>query len=485
MAAVQISRLAVAIVLARLLSPHDYGLAGMALVFMSLVLGLADMSLGAGLVQRATITEADRSTVFWTTAAMGVLLTAAGVLVSGPIASFYGEPRVKPLFMVLSVSFLLTALQATQGAILQREMRFKVLNVRLAVAAVISGAVAIAAAAMGAGPWALIVQQITLSGVSVVLLWSFSPWRPRLVFSFASLRDLGGFGFFLLGSWMLDYANRNADNILVGRFLGSAALGAYSVAYNVMTVPLGRLIVPLYNTLFPAYARWQDDPNRLREVWLRVLRLVTSVLAPVMLVMIVVAPDFVHVVLGSRWAAATKVLQVLAFVGLVQSLAILGRPMLLALDRTRTVFRLTVLDAVLTLPAFGIGLRWGINGVAACYAVATMPSQLLLFARCARTVDSSLGAVFASIRAPFLAAVAAAGVCWLGRNAIVTLHTPAGVRLVAVAATASLVYVSLVWLCARDVIETAQTLLVTRVGPLVKTRMLGTRIGSAVPIERA
>jgi len=373
----QLCRVVFGITLARLLTPSQYGLAGMALVFSSLVLSFSDLSMGSGLVQRKSISEADRSTVFWTSAGVGLLLTSAGVALSGPLAAFYHQPRVAPLFAVVSITFFLISLQVTQASLLQRDMRFRVLTLRIAVANVIGGVVSITLAALGTGPWAIILSQICTTGTSTILLWTYSSWRPRLAFSLTSLRQLGGFGLNLLGARTASYLNRNADNLLVGRFLGSTALGAYSVAYNIMLLPLGQVIIPIQEVLFPAYSRWQDDRKQVAQVYLRVVRVVAAVVGPAMVGVALISHDFVRVVLGERWLAAAPVLAVLAPVAFVQSLSGLGDRVLTALDRTRLIRRFTTLESVLTVPAFALGLHWGILGVAVCYAAVNTPLQLV------------------------------------------------------------------------------------------------------------
>jgi O-antigen/teichoic acid export membrane protein len=440
LAVTQVWRVAGAVVLARLLTPADYGLAGMALVFSSLVMSFSDLSLGSALVQRRQITEADRSTVFWTSAGIGLLLMLGGMAVSGPLAAFYGEPRVRPLFVVVSISFLLVALQMTQASLLLREMRFRAINIRVAAAIVVGGVAGVVAAVLGLGAWALIVQQVVSSLVGVVLLWTFSSWRPRLIYSRQSLRDLGGFGLNLFGARMLVYLNRNADNVLVGRFLGAGALGAYSVAYNLMLLPLDRLILPIQDTLFPAYSAWQDDLRRLADVWLRVLRVVAAIVMPAMAGLAIVAPDFVRVVLGERWLAAVPVLQILSIVGLVQSLAALGERALTAVDRTRTIFRFTVVECVVTVSAFAVGLHWGIVGVAVCYAAVTIPLHTSFAWLTARALGLTLREVLRGFRGVALATAAMAGACWALRHLLVQAEVGAPLRLLAVIAVGAVVY---------------------------------------------
>ena len=370
------SRIAVAIILARLLTPHDYGLAAMVLVFSSLVIIFADMALGAALVQREELSEDDRSTVFWTSAAVGVVFTILGFVLAGPIAAFYGEPEVAPLFAVFSLSFVVTALGTTQTALLSRDMDFKSLELRMMAGTAVGGVIGVWLALDGYGAWAIIGQQLAIAGVSTTLLWALSPWRPRFTFSLQTLRSLWGFSAGVFGSRMLFYLNRNADNVLIGRFLGPASLGIYAVAYNVMLAPLSRIAQPVVEVLFPAFSRMQDDKPRMASAWLRGNRLIGAITIPAMLGLIVVAPEFVSVVLGERWSEATPVIQLLAWVGLLQSLQRLNSSILMACDRARTLLWYSVVVLVASLAAFVVGLQWGIVGVAAAYAASSTVVEL-------------------------------------------------------------------------------------------------------------
>lgn len=455
----QISRVAFGVVLARLLTPHEYGLAAMALIFSSLVLAFSDLSLSAGLVQRQEITEDDRSTVFWTSCGVGLLLTLAGIAVAGPVAQFYGQPAVKPLLMALSASFFITALQPTQSALLQREMNFRALSVRLMVATILSGAVGVAMAASGFGAWALIAQQITLASVSSALLWKLSDWRPRFLFSFDSLRDLGSFGLKLLGSRLLSYLKGNSDNILVGRFLGSAPLGAYSVAYNIMMLPVVRLILPVQETLYPALSRLQDDRERLASVWIRSSRMVAAVVVPGMLLVIITAPDLVHVMLGGKWHRVAPLLQFLAVVAMSYSLSAVATKVLTALDRTRTLLIFSIVDYATALAAFALGLHWGIYGLAICYAIVSVPVQAILIGLASSALGGMAGAFVRGLSGLTAASVAMAVAALLLRLALVGAHIPAVLRLLAVIPAAGVVFVPLCFWLAPAISEDAKPLL--------------------------
>jgi O-antigen/teichoic acid export membrane protein len=197
------------------------------------------------------------------------------------------------------------------------------------------------------------------------------PWRPRLLFSRDSLRELRAFSANIFGQRVLYYLHRNTDNLLVGRFIGAAALGVYGLAYNVMLVPFTRLAGPLQEVLFPAFSRLQDEPRRIADAWIRVTRLVAAVAMPALVGLAVVAPDFVAVVLGRRWSAMVPVLQILVWVGLLQSLQALNSGILIALDRTRLLLRYSMAFFAVHLVAFVVGVQFGILGIAVAYAVSS------------------------------------------------------------------------------------------------------------------
>jgi O-antigen/teichoic acid export membrane protein len=367
----QVWRLAVVVILARLLTPHDYGLAAMVLVFSSLVIIFSDLALGAALIQREHLSERDRSTVFWTGTAVGLAFTLVGLALSGPVAAFYGEPDVQPLFAALSLSFVVTSLGTTHTALMHRDMNFKSLELRLMGGAVVGGVVGVVLALRGYGAWAIIGQQVAIALTSTVLLWVVSPWHPRFVFSLASLRSLGAFSLNVFGTRVVFYVNRNVDNLLIGRYLGSTALGLYAVAYNVMLAPLAQIAAPIVEVLTPAFARMQHDKRAIGVLWLRASRLVGSIVIPGMLGLALVAPEFVSVVLGDRWAGAVPVIQILAWVGLLQGMQRFNSAILQACDRTRTLLRCSLVTVAASIVAFVIGMQWGIVGVAAAYAVAS------------------------------------------------------------------------------------------------------------------
>ena len=439
----QLLRIVVTVVLARLLSPHDYGVAGMVIVFASLVDIFGDLAIGAALVQRPHLSEDERSTAFWVSVAAGASFTLGGLALAGPLAAFYGTPAVKPLFMVMSLSFVITAVGSTQSALLVRAMDFRRLELRLTGGAVAGATAGLVLAWRGAGPWALIGQQVTAAIFATALVWRISDWRPQLRFSRASLRELGGFSGRVFGTRLLFYANRNADNVLIGRFIGAAALGAYSVAYNIMLLPSNHIAAPVQEVLYPAFSRLQHDARKVGEAWLAVNRVVGAISLPALAGMIVVAPDFVAVVLGGKWHAAAPVIQILAWVGALQSLQGLNSSVLQARNRTQDLLRYGIVVCTASLSAFVVGLNWGLIGVAVAYAISSTivePYYTWLTARC---LGLSFFAFPRALAGVAQAAVGMAATVELVRMGLLTGGVPAAPRLGLLVLTGLVAYVPL------------------------------------------
>jgi O-antigen/teichoic acid export membrane protein len=443
----------VAVILARLLHPRDYGLAAMVLVFAALVPIFSDLALGAALVQRRDVTEDDRSTVFWVSAAVGLLFTIAGIGCSWLVADFYGEPAVQPLFAGLSVTFVLSSLGTTQSALFQRRMDFRALELRVMGGQAVGAAVGVVAALRGYGPWAIIGQQIATATVSTLLLWLLCDWKPSFRFSKQSLRDLGGFGGNVLGTRIFFYLNRNGDNLLIGRFLGPASLGAYALAYNVMLSPLSRLAWPIQEVLFPAFARIQEDVDKMRTVWLRVNRVVGALTIPAMAGLAIIASDLVHVVLGQKWHTAVPIIQVLAWVGLLQSLQSLNSSILQARDRTRTLLRYSIIALAASLVGFVAGLHWGVVGVAVGYAIVSTVVEPYYTVLTARSLGAAPSLFFTNLRGVAESTLFMGACVLLVRTGLIAGGVPAAARLAILILLGVVVYSGIAWWRAADLVS--------------------------------
>jgi len=466
---IQMTRILTSVILARLLTPHEYGLAGLALLFSSLALLFSDLGFGAALVQKPTITVLDRSTVFWINAISGFLLSVLGVALARPIAAFFKQPDLTPLLMAVSVSFFLISLQNTQYSLLQRAMNYRALSLRLIFATIGGAAVGVTVAVFGGGAWALVAQAVTISFLSAILLWLTSDWRPQFVFSRESVRNTIGFGGRVFGARVLDYSQRNVDNILIGRYLGTTSLGFYSVGYNIILLPLQRLIVPVQDTLFTAFSRIQDDELRMKAIWLRAIRAVGALMIPATVGIILIAPELVQVVLGRKWIPAAPVMQILAPVALFQSFGAIAERTLLALGRATTVFRFSLVGTVVSVAAFSIGLLWGIQGVATSYAFVIIPVQVCLIAVTMSALGISGWTLARAVQGVLEAATVMCIACWVCLTALVHTGASASLVVAVVIAVGVAVYLPIAAWRSPEVVDDIKTLSSSRLGRLRTT----------------
>lgn len=440
----QCTSTAVALVLVRLLSPSDFGIAAMALAFTGLALLLTDVALSATLIQRPSITQADCSTAFWTTLGAGAVVSLAGIALAPLVASFFSTPDVEALFAVAWGGAFISALGMTQSALLTREMDFRGIELRDMAATAASGGLALVLAALGAGAWALVAYSLAFSATSTLLVWRLSPWRPTWEISRESLRRLAPFGLKVSASRLLGYLNLNADNILVGRYLGTTALGSYAVAYNVVYLPTARLTQPIQDVLFAGLSRLQEDPARLGRAWLRGNALIVTVAAPAFLGMAVVAPDFVPVVLGDRWSDAVPVLQLLSLAGIAQALTALNWSAMQAVGQAGALLRFMVFSTALTVAGFVTGLVWGIAGVAGMFAASRFVVAVCFAWLVGRAVAVPLRAFVRAQLPALVLGASMAAVVLVARLGLLETSLPAAARLVVLVALGIAVYAALV-----------------------------------------
>ena len=440
------TRFALIVVLAHLLTPSDYGIAGMALVATSFVGLFTDPALGAALIQRPTIDEKDRSTVFWMAVGIGTALTILGVAFSGAVASFFGEPQVRSLFAVTSLCFLVTSLAVAHRALLTRQLAYRSLEIREMISILSGAAVAVVVALGGFGPWAIVSNFVTYAAVSTVLAWLLLDWRPRAGFSLERARRLSGFSTRVFGATILSWGNQNLDNTLVGRFLGASALGAYSLAYNAVQMPRRIVAMTVHQAVGPAFSRIQEDRERLERAFLRTRRLSVALVAPALLGLIIVAPDLVPLVFGDQWHAAILPLQLLSLGGIAVSLNTLNWSLLQAAGEARALLRLTTLESAVTWAAFVAGLPWGIVGVAGFYAGARW---LLVLPETWMTARATSFRFSSSLRAGgdvFVIALCAAAGALGARELLVQAHLSVGLRLTSAAFVLAAAYAVLMLL---------------------------------------
>jgi O-antigen/teichoic acid export membrane protein len=357
-------------ILARHIPPVAYGLVAMAALVTNFMETIRDVGTGYALIREREVTRELASTVFWLNCIIGSVATLLVVAASWPAAYFFHEKLVAPILQFLAVSFFLGALSVVPTAMLNRAMEFRKVATAQTTGAVLGTLVAVVMAVTGKGVWSLVFASITTASVTTVLVWMFASVRIGFVFRREQTRRIVHFGLNLTGFHIVNYAARNADNLLVGRYLGGAPLGFYQMGYMLMTYPINNFASVVAQVVYPALATLRDQEERFRAAYLRACRLIALVTFPLMLGLAITAGPFVRVLLGERWMPVAALLAVFGPLGAVQSVFTTTGLIYNTTGRTDLQFRWTILTSVVYVLSFIVGLRWGILGVASCYAIA-------------------------------------------------------------------------------------------------------------------
>lgn len=365
----QVSQIIITIILARLLSPDDFGTLAMVTVFTNFAMIFSEMGVSSALIQKQDTHDRHYYSAFWLNILVGVGLTLIFMAASPFIASFYKKPELNPILLVVALNFLFSSFTIIQQTILTKEMDFKSLAIRDIVAVILAGVIGIALAYHGFGVWSLVYQLLGFTLINAILLWFLSPWRPRLQFAVSDIQDIFHFSAHLTGFNILNYFSRNIDQLLIGKFLGTQALGYYSLAYKIMLYPLQNISWVISKVMFPVFSKIQDDLEKVRANYLKMVKAVSLITFPLMAWLFGVAPELVGVFLGEKWRPIVILIRIFCFCGMAQSIHTTCGGLLLSQGKSGLQLRLGLWSSILNTVAISIGLRWGIYGVAACYLI--------------------------------------------------------------------------------------------------------------------
>ncbi len=361
--------LAATFVLARLLEPRDYGLLAMAAVFTGLVEQIHDLGIGQALVQRRAVSRENEQAAFTLILSSSLALYLALYLLAPTLGALYGDARVVPVLRVVALTFPLGAFAVVPRALLRRELTLRGEAVTSVSTTVAESLAMIVLAALGYGVWALVAGRLVSQVVTAVGLFLARPWslRPRLRGGEGrSLLRLGG-GLTL--SSLLWYAYSNADFFVVGRVLGSAALGSYSMAWKLAKMPWDRLWYSINPMILPLFARAREQEGGMARALSRLTRYMALLTAPGVAGLGAVADDVVLVFLGAKWESAIAPLRWLCAYGVARAVLVLLPPALVAAGRIRQEIVFNALCFVALPLAFVGGVRAGPWGVAAAWAL--------------------------------------------------------------------------------------------------------------------
>lgn len=307
----------ISIILARLIPPSEYGLLAMVLVFISVSTVFVDFGFGRALIQKKNLSEEDLSSVFWFNVSAGFLLSLVLFSFSGPISDFYEQPRLVLITQVISITFLISSFSAIQTTILTRDLSFKKLSIVRILAMVISSAVSITMAFLGYGVWSLVAATLSQGVATALMLWFSSAWRPKFIFSKSALKSVLSFGASVTMSDLINTGAINLVNSLIGKSLGSAALGIYRKAIQLQILPLSSVANSIGKVMYPVFSSIQDDKEKSAVIFLKISRMISFISIPLMFLLSLLSTEFVLGLFGSKWEKMIIVFQFLCLRGAI------------------------------------------------------------------------------------------------------------------------------------------------------------------------
>jgi O-antigen/teichoic acid export membrane protein len=365
-------------ILARLLTPDDYGMVAM----VAAINGFAGLFLTLGLstatIQRAEINHAQVSTLFWINTGIGALLMLVVAGLSPAIAEFYDTPELLWVALTMSCIFFINGLAVQHNALLNRQMRFFEISIIQVISIFSAAMVAIFFALNGYGYWALALSRITESLFIVLGTLIATRWIPGLPSRAIGVGSLLKFGTNIIGFDVVNYFSRNLDKILIGRFHGSNPLGLYNKAYQLLLFPLENIKNPLMRVALPALSQLQNDPMSYRIYYTKFLSILVFISMPLVTILFVCSDQLINIVLGPQWLEASSIFKIMAFAAFILPASSTRDLVLVSTNKTGRHLLLGTIGAAITIILFIIGSQWGVKGIAAGYTISVY-LQLIIF----------------------------------------------------------------------------------------------------------
>ncbi|MBW2714836.1 MAG: lipopolysaccharide biosynthesis protein [Deltaproteobacteria bacterium] len=394
-------------VLARLLTPGDFGLVAMVAAVVGFLATFKDAGLSAATIQRENVSHDQVSTLFWVNVAASFALAIIIAAVAPGVAWFYGEARLVEITIAMGSGFIFAGLMAQHLALIKRQMRFRALAWVEVGAHVVAAVAGVAAALAGWGYWALVVRGVTSSFVQMIAVWVVEPWRPDRPRRAAGSGSLVRFGGYITAFQAVNYVGRNLDNVLIGRVLGGATLGIYSKAYQLLMLPLRMVNGPISAVALPALSRLQSNPERLRSYYYKALALIVTLSMPVVAWVASVSDSLVLTMLGPQWVEAIDIFRILTIPAFIGTFNVATGWVFVALGHVRRQMFSGIANTAVGVVAIVVGLRWGIEGVAWALVVSSVARRLPTIAYCYHGTPFTLAGLFAVLWWPATAAMLA------------------------------------------------------------------------------
>lgn len=354
------------IILARLLTPFDYGCIGMLSIFMVLAETFIDGGFGSALIQKKRPTQEDYSTIFFFNVGMSVLLYAVLYVSAPAIARFYDIPLLCDVLRVQGIILFIYAFNVIQKNQLRKKLNFKVLSIVTITTSLIALGVTVFMAYKDYGVWALVAQNIITAAIPALVFWFYIKWRPIWTFSWTSFKELFGFGFYMFLTHLVNRFGQQLQGLLIGKFYDASTMGYYSKADATEKLASTSISSVMTQVTYPLYAEVQDDKEKLTSMIRRITMTLSYVTFPLMFILLLCAKPIFVLLYSDRWLQSVPYFQVLCLAGLAGCLQSVNLQSIAAIGKSKEMFLWTVVKRLVGIGGVVLGLVWfGMKGLLA------------------------------------------------------------------------------------------------------------------------
>jgi len=355
------------IILARLLSPNDFGVFGIALLVLSILDSFSQAGFQQALIQKKGETRSYLDTAWTVGLIRGFIIAGVVFFLAKPAAIFFEAPAAENILRIIGISIILQSLNNIAVLYFQKELQFHKFFKYQFLGTIADVTVAITSAFLLKSVWALVFGLLAGNLVRCIMSYVIEPYRPRFRFNRAQAKELFGFGRWILGSSILVFIGAHIDDIFVGRLLGAAALGFYQMAYRISNMPATEITYMIASVAFPAYSKVQDRQVRLQQAYFRIMRLTVAISIPIAVGIVFLAPEFTNIFLGEKWMPMVPAMQLLAVAGLIKSIISTGSPLFTGSGHPNFEFYMQLIRGLIIIIAiYPLTIYMEISGAALC-----------------------------------------------------------------------------------------------------------------------
>ena len=376
---VQPVQLLYGMVLARFITPTEMGIMGLTAIFFAVAGTLADSGFGAAIIRKQDKTDDDINTVFWFNLAMSCVMSGALFILAPWFAEFYGHPELLWLTRVSAIMMFLSSSASVHNALFQSRRDFKTLSIIGMVSTFTGMPICLALAWQGWGVWALMVQNVVSSLLTLILIWTFSPWKPRLIFSKSSFNELFGFGSKLALAGLLHTVYMEARTFIIGKFYSAGQLGLYSRGHSLAALTPATLNGILATITYPILATIQDDDTRLAHVYRQYIKVSSVAIAWFSMVLVAVAEPAVYITYGETWVPCAIFIQILCFVYAFDHICSINVNLLRVKGKSGAILRLEIIKKSISMAILIYAATIGVEAM--CWGM-VIYTQIAVYINC-------------------------------------------------------------------------------------------------------